>query len=147
MPMPSNPSAGAKPGRMPLEALPSALCARARRLATLRDALAAILTAEEAPHFVGVSAHANELVIFTDSPAWCTRLRYRSPQLEAAVQSLYERTPRLVFRTQPPQFRSTAPPPRQPLSERAAATLNASARTIADAPLAAALRRLAGRRT
>lgn len=139
-------SSAAKPGRLPLEALPGALCMHARRLAKLRAVLAAALTEEEAPHFVGVSANASELVIFTDSPAWCTRLRYRSPQLEAAVEKLLERPRRLVFRTQPMPFRAAEAPRRPPLSERAVATLNASARTIADQPLAAALRRLAGRR-
>lgn len=139
-------SDAAKPARVPLEALPGAVCTRAKELARLRDALAATMDEEEVPHFLGVSANAAELVIFADSPAWCMRLRYRAPEFEAAAQALLGRVPRLVFRSQPPRFAPAEAPRRRTLSERAVQTLLASARTVGDPTLAAALRRLAGRK-
>ncbi|MGH7688564.1 MAG: hypothetical protein ACREN3_03090 [Gemmatimonadaceae bacterium] len=115
----------------------------ARELALLRDAVAAVLPATESVHLVGVSTAApGRLILFSDSAAWCTRLRYHAPMLEAAALPFLGLRPRLEFRTLPAVFQS-APSQRLPLSARATATLRSAARTIKDPALAAALKRLA----
>lgn len=138
---------------LPLERLPAGLVARARRLAWLRKRLAAVLDTEEASHLAGISAEGGKLVIFADSPAWCTRLRYRAGELEAAAAPLLGRRLQIGFRVQPPQFRRRETP-RRGLSPQACATIGAAARSIEaggtdgrdnedNRALAAALRRLA----
>ncbi len=131
-----------------LKGLPGDLTAQARRLAWLRDRLVAALGGQEGAHVVGVSLHGNRLTVFADSPAWCMRLRYRAPELEATVQSLLGQRPQIRFRVQPPAF-TREPAPRRALPESAVAALDAAARSIEkggaeNGPLAAALRRLAG---
>jgi len=111
----------------------------------LREALADVLEDETRQHLVGVSGTSQRLVIFADTPAWATRLRYQAPDLEAAALGYLGMRPALAFRVMPedvPLPRSELP--RSPwLSERVVATLEASARTVNDEELAEALRRLA----
>lgn len=128
--------------RCSLEGLPGNVRARARQLARLRDALAAALSKEEAAHLVGVHTGANRLVIFTDTSAWCTRLRYRIAQFEAVAENQMGALPHIQFKVQPPIYQQREAPYR-PLSESAVQALESAARTIDDEPLAAALRRLA----
>lgn len=115
---------------------------RSRQLAKLRDALASTLEPEMTAHLVGVSWDGARLVVFTDSGAWATRLRYKTPQLEKAAQAHTGRDVRLSFRILPG---SGAPrvAPRRPLSPAVCSVLESAARTIRDSELAGALRRLA----
>lgn len=95
---------------------------------------------------MGVSVDANRLVIFADSSAWCTRLRYRTARFEAvAEQQMRRAVPRIQFKVQPPVYRPREAPCR-PLSENAVKALESAARSISDEPLAAALHRLAASR-
>lgn len=136
------------PGLQPLirkasdDAIPT-VYRRARRLAKLKGALIRALEPEEGAHLLGVSATGPRLVVFADSSAWATRLRYRAPALETAAQAHIGATPQLVFRTLPARVSHPAPA-RVALSPRARATLASAARTISDPELAAALLRLAG---
>ncbi|MGH8273190.1 MAG: DciA family protein [Gammaproteobacteria bacterium] len=151
--MPQNYPRNGRISRLPLEQLPAGLVARAHRLARLRDRLVAALDEEEASHVAGVSADKGKLVIFADSSAWCTRLRYRTGKLEAAAAALLGRRQQISFRVQLPQFRRRESPRRE-LSTRVRATLAAAARSIeaggtegiedeGNRALATALRRLA----
>lgn len=132
--------------RLDSEALSGSLGAvyrRARALAKLREALVEALPEQERRHFVGVSGSKRRLVIFADSPAWATRLRYCSPDLETAAARHVGVRPNLVFRVAV-EHGVPLPPPRSPwLPERVVNTLESSARTVKDEGLAAALRRLA----
>lgn len=117
----------------------------AHTLAKLRSTLAEALDTDTRKHFMGVSGNPERLAIFADSPAGAMRLRYQAPALEQAAASHLGSRPALAFRvlTNPPSsLRAT--PPRSPwLPERVVNTLEASARTVGDEALAAALRRLA----
>lgn len=126
------------------EAALEAVYRRARRLATLRKTLAAALDPGEAAHLAGVSGEGARLVIFADSAAWATRLRYRAPQFERALREQLGLCPQLIFRVLPESER-VAPPSRAGLPARARAALESAARTIRDPDLAGALRRLAHR--
>ena len=116
----------------------------AHTLAKLRNTLAAALDAENRTHFMGVSGNAQRLTIFADAPAWATRLRYQAPTLEDAATLHLGSRPTLIFRVLTDMPPSTPDTFRSPwLPERVVATLEASARTVGDEELAAALRRLA----
>jgi hypothetical protein len=109
----------------------------------MRDALCAILSPEERAHFTGVNANIGKVIVFADSPAWCTRFRYRAPQFMVALEGLTELRPRMEFKVQLPVFRQT-PVARAVLSGEAVKCLESAARSINDEALARALRRLAG---
>lgn len=116
----------------------------ARVLAKLGDVLAGALDPQARRHFSGVSGDARRLVVFADSPAWATRLRYQAPDLEAAAVRHLGHRPRLEFRVLTDAPQPFAETPRSPwLSQRVVETLEASARTVDDEELAEALRRLA----
>lgn len=127
---------------LPLEAPLGAVCRHARRLASLRAALAATLGMPDGSHLAGVSLSSERLTVYADSPAWCTRLRFRAPAIEDTAERHIGRRLRLVFRTQPGTFRNPVPS-QTPVSPRAASVLRSAARSINDPALAAALRRLA----
>lgn len=116
---------------------------QAQEFDKFRQVLASALPTEESKHLVGVAGNNRRLVIFADSPAWATRLRYRAPDLEAAAMQHCGTRPRLVFRVGV-RHGVVEQPHRSPwLPERVVNTLESSARTIKDEGLAAALRRLA----
>lgn len=122
----------------------SAVYRHAHTLAKLRDTLTSALGEDARRHFVGVSGNSQRLVIFADSPAWATRLRYQAPDIEDAAMRHLGSRPSLVFRVLASSQSSTRETPRSPwLPEQVVATLEASARTVGDEALAAALRRLA----
>lgn len=95
-------------------------------------------------HFTGVSATIRKLVIFADSSAWCSRLRYHAPRFEETAQALTGIRPQVIFKVQLPVFRERDKP-RRPLSDQAVRSLESAARSVDDEALATALRRLAGR--
>ena len=120
---------------------------QARDLARLRRHLARALTPDLAPHLAGVSGDRARLVVYADSAAWATRLRYQAPVLEKAAADLLGARPRLVFRNVPKRERGQpAESDARGLTDAARATLESAARTIGDEELAAAIRRLARNR-
>ncbi|HEX5313389.1 MAG TPA: DciA family protein [Gammaproteobacteria bacterium] len=131
-----------RPRRLSLEASLGAIYHWSRELATLRERLAAALPAPEAEHLAGVSLQADRLLVFADSTAWCTRLRYRASILETAVEPLLGLRPQLEFRTLPPVL-PAARRQRCELSPVAAESLRAAARGVSEPALARALERLA----
>lgn len=135
----------ARPTRVRVDGLPRGLRARARRLSRLRAALATRLDRRDAAHLTGVSVTAHRVVVFTDSPAWSTRLRYHAAEFEAVIEEHLGRgAPRIHFRVQPPTFRANRVT-RRSLPAKAVQALESTARCVSDERLAAALRRLAGR--
>lgn len=46
-----------------------------------------LLPGDLAPHCVAARAHQRQLVIYADSPAWATRLRFIAPQLPSLLRS------------------------------------------------------------
>jgi hypothetical protein len=121
-----------------------ALLARVRRL----------LPPTLAPHCVATVAKAERLVLFADSPAWSSRLRFFSSELATALcgQGLFRAPPRVEIRVHLP---ATLPgrdaagtPPRAPLqlSAGTASLLAQTAASLEDPELAAALRRLSRHR-
>ncbi len=122
----------------------SAVYRHARDLAKLREAIAPALDEDARTHFCGVSGHSRRLVIFADSPAWATRLRYQAPAIEDAALRHFGARPSLAFRVMPDSPMPDQVIGRSPwLSEGVISTLEASARTVGDEELAEALRRLA----
>jgi len=109
----------------------------------LRQALASALPADESKHLVGVAGNSKRLVIFADSAAWATRLRYRATDLEAVAVQYRGTRPHLVFKVGMPHGVAEQPHRSPWLPERVVNTLESSARTVKDEGLAAALRRLA----
>ncbi|MGH8126808.1 MAG: DciA family protein [Gammaproteobacteria bacterium] len=122
----------------------AAVYRHAHTLAKLRNTLTEALEPEMRAHFMGVSGNSERLVIFADSATWATRLRYQAPDLEEAATRHLGSRPALVFRVLTDLSPSAPATLRSPwLPERVVATLEASARTVGDDELAAALRRLA----
>ncbi len=87
-----------------------------------------------------------EMVIVAESSAWATRLRYLTPQIQAAAERVTGFRPqRVTVRVAPSE-----PSPRRrhspaPLSEQARATLQGAAAATDDPRLREALERLASR--
>jgi len=120
---------------------------RAAELGRLRRHLARALAPDLALHLAGVSGDRNRLVLYSDSAAWATRLRYQAPVLERAAAAALGGRPQLAFRVLPPREAAKRPDEtREVLPERSRAVLESAARTVGDEELAAALRRLARHR-
>ncbi|GEM_PF-6254838 len=81
----------------------------AKRLLKLRQTLQGVLPPDMAAHLIGVSLNGNRLVIYSDSPAWNTRLRYMAPALAQCAARQIGALPHLVFLTLP-QHRHLKPP-------------------------------------
>jgi hypothetical protein len=85
------------------------------------------------------------LVLETDSPAWATRLRYSAPEMvHRLAAGDFPPVSEIRIRVRPPEA-PTETTRRATLSAESAAHLRSAAAAISDAPLAAALRRLAER--
>jgi hypothetical protein len=107
--------------------------------------LRAIRTALPSPldeHCLHASLESGELSLVTDSPVWASRLRFFTPQLERDLDSRHGSISECRVRVQPCTV-APSPAPVRKLSSRAARHLMEAAEGIDDAPLAAALRRLA----
>jgi len=121
------------------------LTAEARRLEALRRRVARHLPAETAPHCLGAALDDGVLTLFFDSAVWTTMLRYQHAPLLAAVQQELGRgcrTLQLKVLPEPVPGVPPTPPPRQ-LSAETRRLLASTAASLDDAPLAAALKRLA----
>jgi hypothetical protein len=129
----------------------AALRQRAADIDRLARQVRSRLPAPLRPHCLSVSLQGDCLVIFTDSPAWSSRLRYQAPELlqELDHPDFALRTVRV--RVMPPAAAQAKPATatrRAHMSPSGAETLERTARSIGDAPLSAALLRLSrhGRR-
>jgi len=126
----------------------TALAAEAQRLEALRRRLLRCLPAEAAPHCLGADLKDGALTLFMDSGAWATTLRYRQPELLAAVhQTLDAPCHTLRCKVLPDPLPGLPPKPApKSLSADTRQLLASTAEGIVDPALAAALRRLAGTR-
>lgn len=101
-----------------------------------------LLPGDLAPHCVAACARARQLLIYADSPAWATRLRFFAPQLISLLQSRYPvlteaRVKLLISRGAP------APKPRKArLSDAGACIIQESALNTSEPDLREALLRL-----
>jgi len=118
-----------------------------RILDAIRDALPGDLR----NHCIHAAAqNDNELVIHTTSPVWATRLRFVAPELVRAIPELSPSTRITVRIASIPDNRQHTQSPRRTeprLSPEARRHLLEAADDVANADLAAALRRLARGRT
>ncbi len=111
-----------------------------RLLATVRAHLPPDLRA----HCSGATTVGGQLLLFTESPAWATRLRYQQRDLINCLRThAYLHISTVRIQVVPPA--QTLSPTRGPLklSHANAATIQKAATAIADSDLRAALRRLA----
>ncbi len=121
-----------------------AIASHARRLAEL-DALVRLCLGDElAAHCRLADLRSGRLVLAADTPAWATRLRYHTPELrqKLAAAGMTVAECRIVV-APPPPTRPADPSQRPNMSAGSASALNATAESIRDPALAAALRRLA----
>jgi hypothetical protein len=122
------------------------LAAEARHLEALRRRVIRLLPAETAPHCLGAALDENGvLTLFLDSAVWTTALRYQHVALLAAAQQELGRacrTLQLKVLPEPIPGVPTKPPPHH-LSAETRRLLASTAASLDDAPLAAALKRLA----
>jgi hypothetical protein len=90
-------------------------------------------------HCVGARREADSLIVFADSGAWATRLRYELPSIMPELPAR-----NFQVRVVPPEISRPAPSPNSPeLPGSAARTLQETADGVEDAELALVLRRLA----
>ena len=125
-----------------------AITAEAQRLEGLRQRLLRFLPAEAAPHCLGADLKDGTLTLFLDSGAWATTLRYRQPELLAAMRrNLDAPCHTLRFRVLPDPLPGVPPKPApKSLSVETQKLLASTAEGMDDPLLSAALRRLAGNR-
>lgn len=121
-----------------------------RRLRELERTLGRCLRAAPERAAVRVAAfERGRLVLVTDSPVWCSRLRYESPALRACLARSGVSVAQIELRVAP--TRASAAPSaasgtrRARLSGDSARLLRSHARGVRDPALRAALERLAGR--
>ena len=126
----------------------TALVQYARQLQALTRLLNQCLSGELADHVLVANLHNETLVLQADSAAWATKLRYLAPQL---LRCLQQHEPlasvqRLEFRVAPQSQPATPAASPAQLSSAGADTILASAQTVSDPNLRAALKRLARHR-
>jgi hypothetical protein len=121
-----------------------AITSHARRLAELDALIRLCLGDELAAHCRLADLRSGRLVLAADTPAWATRLRYHTPEIrqKLAAAGLTVAECRVVV-APPPPARDPGPMQRPDMSADSAGTLHATADSIRDPALAAALRRLA----
>lgn len=117
----------------------------ARQLQANADLLA--LVHDHLPDNLRAHCHAahlqdQQLVLFTDSPAWVMRLRFCSAQVLGAVRATRSNVRGMRVRVQLPERAARRPKRRASLSEQARRHLAETAATIENAALKAALERL-----
>lgn len=102
----------------------------------------AALPAAARDHVVGCAVRPGLLIVFADSAAWATQLRYLQQDiLLAGNEVLGNSARRLQFKVLPPTP-VAGNPPGPGLSKNTRRLLNGAASGVADEELAAALRRL-----
>lgn len=85
------------------------------------------------------------IIVWTDSPAWASRLRFHSAALAAQLMQLegFDSVRHVMVKVMPPELPPSTAKQRVELSIESAEALWACADHVADANLSAALRRLA----
>ena len=113
----------------------------ARRIMQLRDTLRRYLPPSLTAHFLGADMDGHILIMYMDSSASATTVRYRQRELLAATGL---RCTELQVRVMPEPSSAPAAPrlPRQ-LSDAVRRVLESTADGIGEGPLARSLRRLA----
>jgi hypothetical protein len=105
--------------------------------------LRGLLPADLAPHLAAVRVRRGCLVLFADSPAWASRLRYAAPGIRTTLPSIRA----IRIRVSPPEPRARhagwGGARRPTLSPRVAAQIRAVAAGVSDPSLQQALQRLA----
>jgi len=94
------------------------------------------------PHCHAAHIQDQQLVVYTDSPAWVMRLRFSSTQLLSGLRATRPNVRGVRVRVQLPQGRPHRPAPRAQLTEAARQHLQQAARAMDEGPLRAALERL-----
>ncbi|MFM1891957.1 MAG: hypothetical protein RLZ44_1034 [Pseudomonadota bacterium] len=104
--------------------------------------LRALLPSAARPHLVAARLHQHKLILYADTPAWVTRLRFQAPQLRAAAAENSHQISELKIRIHIPERAGIKPQPAR-LSAAAATAIREGAAGIDDPQLRAALQRLA----
>jgi hypothetical protein len=94
------------------------------------------------PHCHAAHIESQQLVLFTDSPAWVMRLRFCSAQLLASLRTARPNLKGVRVRVQLPQRAPRPAQPRASLSPQARQQLLETAATLEEGPLRTALERL-----
>jgi hypothetical protein len=141
MPRKPKPIAALMRKSAPLERLRLELAHQARILRQL----GADLPAELAPHLLAARVKGSELLIYLDTPAWATRLRFLAPQVLRAARRVEPTVSSVAVRVS--VMRQPAPSHHaiRPISPAAAAVIGEAGAQIEDEALRAALLRLASR--
>lgn len=118
---------------------------QADHIAALDRRLKTCLSGPLAAHVRLATVRDGCLVMQADSPAWASELRFRTPEILAAVgeQSGFEAIRSLRIRTRTDPEPAERVPEKARLSEDAAATLRAHASSIEDPDVRAALLKIA----
>ncbi len=122
------------------------LAARGQRLKALEAHIGKLLADEFRGHWQLVNLRGEELLLQCENTAWATRLRFMQSELLRQLREDGMHKLQIIHvRVAPKPAPSTPPAIRRELSEQAAADIKSAADGMAP-ELAAALRRLAGRR-
>ncbi len=122
---------------------------RCRSLQRLQQLVASLLAPEFARHCHVGNIRGNSLIIFCDSPAWASRLRYQVAQLRDKLHQhpALATIEHIELKVMPTSHEHSSAPRATPeLSEYAASCLSACADTVNNQPLREALTRLARHR-
>ncbi len=119
------------------------LLQRAGDFHSLTGKLQGLLPSGLSAHLTAAIAHDQVLVLFTDSPAWATRLRFAAPGLRAALGGFREVQVRVVPAAGAPPCAKDSSRQKAHLSAEAAEQIRIMAATISDPDLRQALNRLA----
>ena len=115
----------------------------ARHLELLTRQFRGAVSSDAAPHIVGCALRSDAVLIFCDTAAWASQLRYlQQTLLEHARKLLGNRIQRIQFRILPSESPAGKPPAPE-ITENSRRILDQAASGISDNDLAEALQRLA----
>ena len=105
--------------------------------------LGALFPAELIPHLLAARVKDGELILYTDTAAWATRLRFLAPQALRAVRALHLEVHSVTVRVSLVRQPRGVRPRVRPISAAAAQVIAEAGTTVTDAALREALQRLA----
>jgi hypothetical protein len=111
----------------------------------LLQRLRALLPAAARPHLIAARVNQHKLILYADTSAWVTRLRFHAPQLRTAATENFKQISELKIRVHLPERPAERPQPAR-LSAAATTAIHQGAAAVADPQLRAALQRLGRRR-